>query len=149
MARKPGIGEFRYPVWVCTTAVERPDPDTPSTFVDKPGVFRCYARIRNTSPMRILGYQAVFGSEKTPSVEVTIRNPPDVMVALNHWVYRIGPPAIWYRVRSVDDLGIPGFLVLQCSIDVINDPRLDPTTQQPPPKWNTPEQPLTPILDRI
>jgi hypothetical protein len=142
----PAIGDLRNLVWIATT-VERPDPATPSTIVNRPGVFQTHARIRNLRPYQILNYQAVFGSERIPTIEVTIRNPPDVKVDLNHWVYREnGPAQFWYKVRSTEDLGAAGrWLVLNCSIDEVRDQRTDPATQEPPSRW---EDPST-VVDRI
>lgn len=136
---QPAIGEMRDLVWVCTT-VERPDDDV-STIKTRPGVFQCHARIRNMRPDQIMDYLAVFGTQdKPPSIEITIRYPPDVKVDLNHWVYReTGDATTWYKVRSVEDLGnVQRFLILNCSIDVVNDVRTDPATQRPPPVWETP-----------
>lgn len=134
----PTIGALRDLVWVCTT-VERPDEDV-STLKTRPGVFHCHARIRNMRPDQIMDYIAVFGSEDRPTIEVCIRYPPDVKVDLNHWVYReTGDARIWYKVRSVEDLGdVHRFLLLNCSIDWVNDARSDPATQQPPPTWEVP-----------
>jgi len=134
----PTIGELRHVVWVCTTT-ERPDSNV-STLVDRPGVFRCMARIRNLRADQILDYKAVFGSEEAPTKEITIRVPPDVKVDLNHWIFREdGPAQMWMKVRTVEDLGEVGrFLVLHCSIDTVNDVRSDPATQEPPPLWETP-----------
>lgn len=127
-------------VWVCTTT-ERPDDDI-STIVRRPGVFLCHARIINLSPDQILDYQAVDGSsDPPPRIEITIRYPPDVRVDIGHWCYReTGDAKIWYKVRDVEDLGnVRRFLSLRCNIDVVNDRRIDPVTQRPPPVWLTPE----------
>ena len=135
----PTVGELRDLVWVCTT-LERPDADV-STIKRRPGVFRAHARIRNIRPDEIMDYQAVFGTEdKPPTIEITIRYPPDVKVDLNHWVYReTGDAKIWYKVRRVEDVGNAGlFLFLYCSIDQVNDRRSDPATQQSPPHWEDP-----------
>jgi len=147
---QPALGDMRHLVWIATT-VERPDPDGPSSLVDRPGVFRTHARIVNMRPDIILNYQSVFGLQNTPTIEITIRNPPDVKIDLNHWVYRPAPPTqIWYKVRNVEDLGNVGrFLVLGCSIDEVNDARSDPATQQSPPRWDAPEPPLSQVIDRI
>jgi len=135
----PAIGEMRDVVWVCTT-VERPD-DFVSTIVERPGVMRVHARVRDLRPDQILDFQAVFGSENSPTKEITIRAPPDVKVDLGHWVYReTGFAKIWHRVRSVEDLGeVQRFLILRCSVDTVNDARTDPVTQQPPPVWERPD----------
>src|ERR1700745_1952364 len=38
-----------------------------------------------------------------------------------------GDAKIWYKVRSVEDLGnVQRFLVLNCNIDTVNDARNDP-----------------------
>jgi len=134
----PSIGELRHVVWVCTTT-ERPD-NFVSTIVERPGVFRCMARIRSLAPDQILDYQSVFGTTDMPTKEVTIRVPPDAKIDLNHWIYREdGPAKIWMKVRSVEDLGEVGrFLIMRCSIDTINDVRTDPVTQEPPPIWEQP-----------
>jgi hypothetical protein len=135
----PAIGEMRDLVWVCTTT-ERPDDDV-STIKERPGVFRCNARIRNLRADQILDYQAVFGSQdKPPTIEITIRYPPDVKVDLNHWVYRESSDAqTWYKVRNVWDVGnVQRFLFLDCSIDTVNDIRTDVATQQRAPVWETP-----------
>jgi len=135
----PDIGEMRDLVWVCTTT-ERPDDDV-STIKERRGVFACHARIRNLRADQIMDYQAVFGTEARPTIEITIRNPPDVKVDLNHWVYRkTGDARIWYKVRSVEDVGgAQRFLFLDCSIDKVFNERTDPATQQSPPVWETPE----------
>jgi hypothetical protein len=136
---QPVVGDLNETVWICTT-VETPD-DYVSTIVENPGVFKCHARIRNIKPDQILNYQAVFGTqEKPPTIEITIRFPPDVAVDLNHRVYReTGAAKIWYRVRSVEDLGgAHRFLIMNCSIDVVKDSRNDDATQQPAPRWDTP-----------
>lgn len=134
----PTIGELRHTVWVCTTT-ERPD-NFVSTIVQRPGVFRCKARIRNLRPDQILDYKAVFDSDEAVTKEITIRVPPDAKVDLNHWVYREdGPAKIWHKVRRVEDLGEVGrFLIMYCSIDTVNDVRTDTVTQEPPPIWETP-----------
>jgi hypothetical protein len=134
----PSIGELRHIVWICTTT-ERPD-EWVSTIRERPGVFRCHARIRNMLPDQILDYRAVFGSQDAPTTEIIIRFPPDVKVDLNHWVYREdGPAKMWLKVRSVEDLGNAGrFLILRCSIDTVNDVRTDKVTQELPPTWEMP-----------
>ena len=51
-----------------------------------------------------------------------------------------GDAKIWYKVRSVEDLGnVQRFLVLNCNIDTVNDARNDPVTQEPPPVWEMPD----------
>lgn len=136
---QPSIGELRDLVWVCTT-VERPD-DFVSTIVQRPGVFQCHARIRDLRYDQILDYMSVFGDENTPTKQITIRVPPDARVDLGHWVYReSGDAKIWYKVRGVEDMGeVHRFLILTCSVDVVNDRRIDPQTQEPPPVWETPD----------
>jgi len=136
---QPQIGEMRDVVIVCT-GTERPD-DFVSTIVEKPGVFRCHARIRNLRQYQILGYKAVFNDENVPTTEITIRSPPDVQIDVGYWIYRLtGDAQVWYRVRNIEDLGqVRRFTVLQCSIDVLNDRRRDAATQQPPPAWMTPQ----------
>jgi len=136
----PEIGQLRDLVWVCTTT-ERPDDDV-STIKERPGVFMCHARIRNLRPDQIMDYLAVFGTQgKPPTIEIAIRFPLDVKIDLHHWVYRkTGDARIWYKVRSVEDIGgAQRFLFLDCSIDVVNDIRSDPATQESPPVWETPE----------
>ena len=135
----PSIGSMSDVVWVCTTT-ERPDEDV-STIVERPGVFKAHARIRNIRPDVILDFQAVFGTEEPPpTTEITIRYPPDVKIDLNHWVYRVtGDALTWYKVRDVEDMGqARRFLILRCNIDVVNDRRNDPMTQRPPPVWENP-----------
>lgn len=136
---QPAIGQLRDVVWVCTTT-ERPD-DNVSTIVERPGVIRVHARIRDLKPDQIMNYRAVFGDENTPTKEITIRVPPDVKVDLNHWVFReTGYAKTWYKVLYVEDLGEVGrFLILYCAVDELNDVRNDPATQQPPPIWETPD----------
>lgn len=139
---QPSIGELRELVWICTT-VDRPD-DWVSAIETRPSVFRCHARVRSLRPDQILDYRAVFGSENAPSKEVVIRCPPDVAIALNHWVYRDAGPSCgnvkqWLRVRSVEDLGEAGrFLSLRCSVDTVLDERTDPATQEEPAVWQSP-----------
>jgi hypothetical protein len=138
--KAPEVGAMRDRVIICTT-VERPDEDV-STIVERPGVFECQANILNLKPDQILDYKAVFGTEgPAPTIQITIRYPWDAKIDLNHWVYRkTGDTPAWYKVRSVEDLGGVGrFLVLYCSIDVVNDTRNDPVTQEPPPVWETPD----------
>lgn len=134
----PSIGDLRDVVWICTT-VEKPDLDV-STIVERPGVFRCHARIRDLRPDQILDYAAVFGDENMPRKEITIRVPPDVHIDLRHWIYReTGHAKMWMRVRSIEDMAEAGrFLMLRCSVDTINDERTDPVTQRPPPRWEEP-----------
>lgn len=134
----PSIGALRDIVWICTT-IERPDEDV-STIKERPGVFRCHARIRTMRPDQIMDFMAVFGTQDRATVEITIRYPPDTKIDLNHWVYReTGDAKIWYKVRSVEDLGgVHLFLLLNCSIDTLNDRRSDPATQRPPPSWEEP-----------
>jgi len=134
----PSIGELRHVVWVCTTT-EKPD-EYVSTIVERPGVFRCHARIRSMAPDQILDYQSVFGTVDMPTKEITIRVPPDAAIGIGHWLYREdGPAKIWYKVRSTEDLGEVGrFLVMRCSIDTLKDQRTDEATQQMPPVWETP-----------
>lgn len=137
----PEASELRDLVWVCTT-VEKPDDDV-STIVRRPGVIKVHARIRQLRPDQIMDYQAVFGTQDPPpTVEITIRMPPDVKVDLNHWVYRItGHAQIWYKVRNTEDLGGVGrYLIMNCNIDTVNDVRNDPATQEPPPFWEVPER---------
>lgn len=143
----PTIGSMRDLVWICTM-VERPDGDI-STFVERPGVYRCHARFRPIGPTQILDYKAVFGDQDTPTTEITVRVPPDVKVDVRHLVYRLtGPAQIWYRVRSVEDLvEVHRFLVLRCSTDTLRDERSDPATQEPPPTWETPQTFQTPSSD--
>jgi len=136
----PNIGELRDFVWVCTTT-ERPDDDV-STIRKRPGVFGCHARIRNLKPDQIMDYVAVFGTEvKPPTIEITIRYPPDAKIDVRHWVYRkTGDARIWYKVRTVEDAGgVQRFLFLDCSIDTVFDVRSDPATQALPPMWEDPE----------
>lgn len=134
----PSIGAMRESVIICTT-VERPDDDI-STLVTRPGVFRCHARLRNMRPDQILDYMAVNGTEDRPTIEVCIRYPPDTKIDLGHWVYlETGEAKIWLKVRSVEDLGyVHLFLLLNCSIDWVNDRRSDPATQRSPPAWEMP-----------
>lgn len=141
---------MRSRVWICCT-VERPDPATPSTLVVRPGVFQAQARIRNIRPEQVLNYQSVFGTERTPTVAITIRDPPDAKIDVRHWVYRDEPPVqVWYRVRNVLPIGdVVRFLTLNCSIDKVNDARTDPVVQQLPPRWETPDVPIGPVMDRI
>lgn len=143
----PRIGELRERVVICTT-VEKPDGNV-STIVNRAGVIRVHGRVRRLRPDQILNYQAVFGTQNTPSVEIVIRAPPDVKVDLNHWVFQeTGYAKTWYKVRAVDDLGGVGrFLALDCSIETVNDARNDAATQEPPPQWEEPDKP--PIVDRI
>jgi len=134
----PTIGELRHTVIVCTTT-ERPD-EYVSTIVERPGIFRCHARIRDLRPDQILDYRAVFGSEDAPVKEITIRVPPDCKIDLNHWIYREdGPAQMWMKVRTIEDLGEVGrFLILRCSLDTLKDERTDTATQELPPLWETP-----------
>lgn len=138
--KAPDVGELRETVIVCTT-VERPDLNV-STIVNRPGVFRCHARIMSLKAEQIMDYKAVFGTEHAPpTVAITIRFPPDVKIDLNHWVYcDDGIAKTWYKVRSVEDLGnVKRFLTLNCSIDVVDDVRSDPATQESPPAFETPD----------
>ena len=80
----------------------------------------------------MLHYRAVLGDQYAPTHEIALRVPPDVRVDLNHWVQHLLPDtaSIWYRVRTVEDLGGVGrFLMLMCSVDQADDRRLDPATQ--------------------
>lgn len=145
---QPEVGELRALVWVCTT-VERPDMNV-STIVQRPGVIKVHARIRPLRGDRILDYQAVLGTEKAPTYEITVRMPPDVKVDLNHWIYQEeGDYAKkWFKVRSTEDMGGRGrFLLLLCSLDKLNDERSDPATQESPPRWREPDVPR--VVDRI
>lgn len=150
-AKAPTIGELRSRVVICTT-VERPDADV-STIVKRPGVYSCRARVRPLKPWQIMNYQAVAvyrlaGTNSSASVEITVRNPPDVKIDLNHWVYEItGYGPSWYRVRGVEDIGgWRQWLALHCSIETLKDERSDPATQEEPPVW---EDPTANIPERI
>lgn len=137
---QPRIGEFKDLVTICTTT-ERPD-DFVSTIIERPKVFQCHARIRAIRQSQILDYRAVMGDQDTPTVEVTIRFAPDVKIDLNHWVYlETGFAKMWMRVRGVEDLGVVHrFLVLSCSVDIIDDRRSDLATQQQRPGgWQSPD----------
>ena len=134
----PEIGELREQVWICTT-VEKPDMNV-SSIVKRPGVIEVRARVRPLSGDTILDYQAVMGEQDKPTMEVTIRNPPDVKVDIRHWVYHKGRFACsWLKVRTVEDMGGAGqFLLLRCSVDQVFDVRADPATQRQPPRWDDP-----------
>lgn len=134
----PTIGAMRDTVWICTT-LERPDDDI-STIKERPGVFKCHARLRNLRPDQIMDYMAVFGTQDRPTIEICIRYPPDCKIDLGHWVYlQTGDAKIWLKVRSVEDLGyVHLFLLLNCSIDTVNDRRSDPATQKSPANWEVP-----------
>lgn len=133
-------------IWLCTT-VERPDANV-STIVERPGVIKVHARILPLTFEQILNYQAVMGSQNAVTREVAIRNPPDVKVDKNHWVYKItGPDPMWMKVVGVTNIrGAGRFLLLHCSVETVNDKRSDPATQESPPQWETPGYPVT---DRI
>jgi len=142
----PRIGDLRDVVIVCTT-LERPD-DFVSTIVERPGVIRVHARVRPLTPQQILDYQTVnpgmgrgHAQIKQPSVEITIRVPPDVKVDLHHWVFhRNRYTETWYKVASVKDMGgVQRFLILYCWSEIIRDRRSDPATQELPPKFEVPE----------
>lgn len=143
----PDVSDLDTLVWICTT-VERPDNNV-STIVQRPGVIKVHARIRDLRPETILNYQAVMGTQDSPTKAITIRTPPDVKVDINHWVYQdSGYAKIWYKVRAIEDLGgVRRWLEMRCSIETVNDERSDPATQESPPKWKTPED--YPISDRI
>jgi len=152
--KAPRLGSLRDLVTICTT-VERPDGDV-STLVNRPGVIQVHANVRPMRGIEVLDWKAVRdvttmnSKANTPTHEITLRVPPDVKIDLNHWVYckdRLGTET-WYKVRLVEDMaGVHRFLRLTCSIETINDPRSDPVTQTPPPKWEQPD--VAPVIDTI
>jgi len=152
--RAPQVGALRSRVTVCTT-VERPDGDV-STIVDRPGVIQVHASVRPLRGVEILNWKAVYGvftsatAAPTPSHEIVLRDPPDVKIDINHWVFcRDRFSETWYKVRTVEDMGgVHRFLVLMCTVETINDRRSDPATQPPPPVWERPDD-GEPIPDRI
>jgi hypothetical protein len=146
--RFPSVSEMRDTVVICTT-IERPDRYV-STIVERPGVIEVRARIRPAKAYQILNYQTVFKSASEITTVITIRMPPDVKVDINHWVYqKTGYAPSWYKVRSVEDIENQGrFLALYCTLDVLNDERSDPATQQSPPRWDDPDFP-TNVTDRV
>lgn len=134
--QKPSIGDLSARVIVCTW-VERPDADI-SVIKTRPGVFSCQARIISIKGSTVLDYQTVWG-ENAPTHEIVIRSPPDVVVALNHWIYHddAGGRKVWYRIRNVEETG--GYVVMLCNIDTYDDSRTDLATQSPDPQFEEPK----------
>lgn len=137
--KQPAIGDLRDAAYICTW-VERPDDDI-SVVVRRPGVFTCMAKVLPVRGSQVMDYQVIWG-EKAPTHEVTIRCPPDVHLALNHWIYvetKFG--RTWYRIRNIEDLGgVRRFYVILCSQDTIDDNRTDPATQLSDPVFEVPDR---------
>lgn len=142
--RQPSLGQLSQRVVVCTW-VEHPDEDI-SVILTRPGVYECHARVLPIRGATVLDYQTAWGPA-APEFEITIRNPPDVQIALNHWIYDPGSVTkSWYRIRNVEDLGGVGrFLVLLCSIDTFDDARSDPATQRRNPAFEDPPGNVVPF----
>jgi hypothetical protein len=153
----PRIGDLREVVVICTM-LERPDGNV-STIVDRPGVIRVHARVRPLDAQQILDYQTVYpgmgrghAQVRHPTVEVTIRVPPDVKIDLNHWVFHANRyTETWYKVAMVKDMGgVLRWLQLFCWSELVRDVRNDPATQEPPPRFEVPEMAGLPnVVDRI
>lgn len=144
----PELGALRATVVVCTT-VERPDPETVSTIVNRPGVFKVHGKVRPITGEEVLNYKAVFDSAKAPTVEVIIRVPPDCKVDMNHWCFITERFAeYWARVQTVEDMGGAGrWLRLLVTREAIRDIRADPVTQPQHPAWTRPEEAPLPFDD--
>jgi len=152
--KSPSVGSLTSRVTVCTT-LERPDGDV-STLVDRPGVIQVHASVRPLRGVEVLNWKAVtevysgLGGTRgaAPTHEIVIRDPPDVKVDLNHWVFcRDRYSETWYKVRFVEDMGgVHRFLTLLCTIETVKDRRSDPATQPLPPTWETPDEP---VVDRV
>jgi hypothetical protein len=138
--RKPEIGALRDPVILCMTT-EIPDQDV-STIKDNPAVMRVMASIVPLRGDTVLNYKAVMlnGKNQPPTVQITIRTPPDVKIDLNHKIYHLGKYGeTWYNIDTVEDLGgAYRFAVMLCSVEWVRDRRSDPATQPQKPEWPTP-----------
>jgi hypothetical protein len=152
----PRISDLREVVIVCTT-LERPDLNV-STIVERPGVIKVHGRVRPLQPQQILDYQTVnpgmgrgHAQVRQPTMEITIRVPPDVKIDLNHWVYHADRYAeTWYKVGMVKDMGgVRRFLILYCWSELIRDRRSDPATQESPPRFEVPDMAGGWVVDRI
>lgn len=133
---------------LCTT-IERPDPETVSTLVNRPGVFKVHGRARSISGEQILNYKGVFETVKVPTHEIFVRCPPDCKVDLNHWCYVSDRfSEYWCKVQTVEDLaGVGRWLRLLCTREEILDRRSDPVTQPLHPTWERPSDASPPFDD--
>jgi hypothetical protein len=139
------IGRMRQRVTVCAW-VEVPDKDI-DTVVTRPGVFACFASIVQLKALRILDYRAAFGDDQAISHQITIREPSDVFVTTQHWIYHEDRfQKRWFRVHAVDQVtDRHRFLVLNCRQYDVYDSRLDPATQIAAPDQEAPLPPITNI----
>lgn len=144
----PELGSLRSTVVVCTT-LERPDPETVSTIVNRPGVFKVHGRVRSVTGEEVLNYKGVFNTTKVPTVEVIVRVPPDCKVDMNHWCYVTERfSSFWAKVQTVEDLvGAGRWLRLLCTREEILDIRSDPATQPMHPAWERPAEAPLPFDD--
>lgn len=145
---RPRIGDLRRNRVVVCNWRETPDDDV-NLIRSRPKIYEGGARIKTLESISARrsagfdGFRSTFDSEATHIID--IRNPSDVMVTPEHWVYveRRFNRREWYRIILVMYLNNDpreDYLRLYCRLDEVRDERADPVTQPEPPEMEEPER---------
>lgn len=136
------IGKMRHRVLVCAW-IEEPDADV-SILRERPGVFEAYASIKPRKATRVFESRVAYGDENTPTHEIIIRYPNDVMINSQNWIYEESKGVKrWFRVHAIEDVDERQcYLKLLVRQTEVKDPRRDPVIQKENVDFEVPNGPL-------
>lgn len=149
---RPKIGEMRRNRVVVCNWREMPDDDV-SLIRSRPKIYEGGARIKTLESItarRSAGFDGFRSDVESSATHIIdVRNPSDVMITPEHWVYveRRFNRREWYRIVLVQALNNDpreDYLRLYCRLDEVRDERADPVTQPEPPAIDEPERDAPP-----